>query len=185
MTDGMFMSSRDGRQFRIWPESFIRPGLRTMDNWFYGDNYQNWGLVETKSAFADGPSELSMYVSESALQGNSLTVRRFTIRVDGFASVEAPLRGGTIQTRALRFSGSTLSVNFSTSAAGTIRAELQALDGKPLKGYSFADCQPLYGDSLDGVMRWKGGTDVSRHAGRPIRVSFLLKDADLFSIRFQ
>ena len=43
LTDGMFMSSRDGRNFRVWPESFIRPGLRLKYNWFYGDNYQNWG----------------------------------------------------------------------------------------------------------------------------------------------
>ena len=64
ITDGMFMSSRDGKHFQVWPESFIRPGLRTTDNWFYGDNYQNWGLVETKSAIADAPKEMSMYVTE-------------------------------------------------------------------------------------------------------------------------
>ena len=28
VTDGMFMSSRDGQHFNVWPESFIRPGLR-------------------------------------------------------------------------------------------------------------------------------------------------------------
>ena len=47
VTDGMFMSSRDGQHFNVWPESFLRPGLRLKENWFYGDNYQNWGLVET------------------------------------------------------------------------------------------------------------------------------------------
>ncbi len=41
VTDGMFMSSRDGLNFDIWPESFIRPGLKVKDAWFYGDNYQN------------------------------------------------------------------------------------------------------------------------------------------------
>jgi hypothetical protein len=37
--------SRDGTEFNVWPESFIRPGLRLSENWFYGDNYQTWGLV--------------------------------------------------------------------------------------------------------------------------------------------
>ena len=42
LTDGMFMSSRDGLTFNLWPESFIRPGLRPQDNWVYGDIWQNW-----------------------------------------------------------------------------------------------------------------------------------------------
>lgn len=55
ITDGMFMSSRDAHTFRVWPESFIRPGLRHTDTWFYGDCYQNWGLVETASEIDDAP----------------------------------------------------------------------------------------------------------------------------------
>jgi hypothetical protein len=29
VTDGMFMTSRDARHFHVWPESFVRPRLRT------------------------------------------------------------------------------------------------------------------------------------------------------------
>ena len=29
VTDGMFITSRDRKQFSVWPESFVRPGLRT------------------------------------------------------------------------------------------------------------------------------------------------------------
>ena len=47
LTDGTFMTSRDGLSFEIWPESFLRPALRTTDVWFYGDAYQIWGLLET------------------------------------------------------------------------------------------------------------------------------------------
>ena len=43
LTDGLFMSSRDGMEFNIWPEAFIRPGLRPQDNWTYGDNYPALG----------------------------------------------------------------------------------------------------------------------------------------------
>ena len=68
VTDGMFMSSRDALNFDIWPESFIRPGLRARDGWFYGDNYQNWGIVETESAIQGAQRELSFYVTEAAHQ---------------------------------------------------------------------------------------------------------------------
>ena len=185
LTDGMFMSSRDGHTFHVWPESFIRPGLRLKDNWFYGDNYQNWGLVETQSELADAPRELSIYVTESALQGNSVTIRRHTIRIDGFVSVEAPLAGGQFTTKSVRFAGNRLSLNFSTSAVGTIRAAMLDADGDPIPGYTLSDCHRLYGDSLDGVMRWQRGADVGGLAGKAVRIRFELKDADLYSIRFK
>ena len=43
VTDGMFMSSRDGQHFNVWPESFLRPGLRLKENWFYGDKLSGLG----------------------------------------------------------------------------------------------------------------------------------------------
>ena len=49
VTEGLFMSSRDGNNFTVFQEAFIRPGLRAKDSWFYGDNYQNNGIDETKS----------------------------------------------------------------------------------------------------------------------------------------
>ena len=46
ITDGLFMTSRDGRTFQRWGEAFIRPGIERKHNWLYGDGYQNWGLIE-------------------------------------------------------------------------------------------------------------------------------------------
>ena len=34
LTEGMFMNSCHGENFHVWPEAFIRPGLRRKDNWF-------------------------------------------------------------------------------------------------------------------------------------------------------
>ena len=45
VTDGLFMTSRDGRVFHRWGEAFVRPGIERKDNWIYGDGYQNWGLI--------------------------------------------------------------------------------------------------------------------------------------------
>jgi hypothetical protein len=56
MTDGLFMSSRDGLHFKRWGEAFLRPGSEELGHWIYGDQYQNWGLVETKSDLPGAPN---------------------------------------------------------------------------------------------------------------------------------
>ena len=183
-TDGMFMSSRDGLNFNVWPESFIRPGIQRPGSWFYGDNYQNWGLVETKSHLEGAPNELSIYVTEAGRQPDENRLRRFTIRVDGFVSVKAPMSGGELITKPLIFEGSNLLINFSTSAAGNIRVEIQDAEGKPFEGFTLTDCYDTYGDEIERVVRWKDGSSLGKLAGRAIRLRFMMKDADLYSIRF-
>jgi len=183
LTDGMFMASHDGLRFRVWPESFIRPGLRTRGNWFYGNNYQSWGLVETKSAIEDAPREISVYVSEH--QEHATIFRRHTLRVDGFVSVQAPLSGGELVTKPVVFEGRELVINYSTSAAGSVQVEVQDAEGNPIDGFALAQCREIFGDDIARVVSWEGGSDVSALAGRPVRLRFVLKDADLYSVRFR
>lgn len=90
--------------------------------------------------------------------------------------------GGALITRPQRFSGCGLEINFSTSAGGSLRAEIQDESGQPLHGFTLADCHLQYGDQLDRVSSWKSGADVSRFAGRPVRLCFQLKDANPYSI---
>jgi hypothetical protein len=186
MTDGMFMSSRDGLNFNIWPESFIRPGLRDTGGWFYGDNYQNWGLVETASHIEGAPDELSVYVTEARHQmGITERLRRHTIRVDGFVSVAAKMDGGDLLTHPVVFDGSQLVLNFSSSIAGDIRVEMQDANGHTFDGFSVEDCDVVYGDDLQRTVSWNGATDVSALAGQPVRLRFALRDADLYSLQFK
>ena len=46
------------------------------------------------------------------------------------------------------------------------------------------DSAEIFGDQLDRTVSWKGGSDLSQFAGQPVRLRFMLKDADLFSFRF-
>lgn len=185
VTDGMLIASRDRQQFAVWPESFLRPGLRRTDSWFYGDTYQNWGLVETASSLEDGPDEISLYVTERTLQEKGGVIRRYSLRVDGFVSLHAPLAGGELVTRPLKFTGSRLSLNVATSAAGSVRVEIQGEDGKPLSGFSLDDCHPVYGDSLDQIVSWKNSPDLKALNGKPVRLRFEVSDADVYSYQFQ
>jgi hypothetical protein len=185
LTDCLFMSSRDGLSFHRWNEAFIRPGLRGADNWAYGDNYKAWGLVETKSAIPDAPDEISIYATEGYWLGKGDKLRRFTIRKDGFVSMNGTFAGGEFTTKPIRFQGNRLVLNFSTSAAGAIRVEIQDADGRPIDGFALKDSNEVFGDDLERTVTWKHGGDLSKLAGKPVRLRFTLSDADLYSFQFE
>ena len=185
LSDAMLMSSRDGTHFSIWPESFIRPGLRQQDTWTYWDNFVLWGMIETASPIRGAPDEISLFVTEAFLRSGPSHLRRYTLRVDGFVSACAPLSGGELLTRPLVFSGSELVVNYATSAAGSLQVEIQDAQGVPLPGLALSDSEVMYGDSLEQPMLWRGNPDLGALAGTPLRLRFALRDADLFSFRFR
>ena len=185
VSDGVFMTSRDGLHFRCWGEALVRPGLQA-ERWVNRNNYISHGIVLTKSDEPGMPDELSIYSTEGFWSpDNSCRLRRHTIRIDGFVSVQAPLAGGEFVTHPLAFERKSLVMNYSTSAAGSISVELQTADGKPIEGFTLADCGEIYGDQVEQVVAWKGNTDLGNLAGTPVRLRFVLKDADLYSIRFR
>lgn len=176
VSDAVFMSSRDGQNWdRSHLESWLRPGT-DQRNWTHRSNMPAWGILQTS------PDEFSMFVSEHyGWPDNRL--RRITVRRHGFSSAHAGASGGEFTTRPLIFSGDKLVLNYSTSAAGSIAIEVQDESGKPLPGYALADMKPLYGDELDAVVSWKSKQDVSDVAGKPVRLHFVVNDADIFSLR--
>lgn len=171
ITDIMLMTSRRGVRFeRTFMEAFIRPGLEP-DRWASRANYAAPNVVPT------GPDEMSIYLAPSG--------RRYVLRTDGFASVNAGYGGGEMLTKVLAFTGSELVLNYSTSAAGSIGVELQSPDGRALSGYSLADCLPIVGDEIEGAVCWRHGRDLGALSGQPVRVRFVLQDADIYSMRFR
>ena len=58
-----------------------------------------------------------------------MRMRRYTYRIGGFVSAWAPLGGDEPITKPITFEGDKLSVNFSTSAAGSLRVEIQDAAG--------------------------------------------------------
>lgn len=184
LTEGLLMSSRDAVMFKRWNEAFLRPGIERPGTWHYGHQYIAWHLVETASDNPGGPDELSLYASESYWTGESSELRRYTMRLDGFVSIHASYAGGELVTRPITFSGRQLELNFATSAAGEIRVELRDMDDKPLPGCSLDECEPLFGDTVSRTVVWKRGSDLSAHIGRPLRLRFSLRDADLYGLRF-
>jgi len=184
LTDGLFMSSRDGRTFHRWGEAFIPPGPQLEGNWAYGDNYQCRGMIETPSDLPGAPPDLSVLAAEGHWRGTGKTFRRYTLRVDGFVSIHAPRDAVEILSRPLTFDGARLRLNVATSAAGSVRVEIQDTAGKPIDGFARDECHPVIGDELDRLVHWQHGADVGRLAGRPVKLRFVIRDADLYALRF-
>ena len=177
VNDVVFMSSRDGINFdRSFMEAFIRPGLM-VENWRERGIYVGSGIVQTS------PRELSIY-SRQHRYLPSVHIRRYSIRTDGFVSVNSGYSGGEFTTSPFVFSGASLELNYSTSAVGSVRVELQDERGEALPGYGMDDCPEIFGDEIDGTVRWSNGSGVSSLAGRPVRLRFSLADADLYAFKF-
>lgn len=176
ISDAVLMSSRDGVHFnRGFREAFVRPGPDP-DNWHERSIYIMRGLLDT------APAELSLYLTEHwRLPSNG--IRRLALRKDGFVSVQGDYKGGRLRTRLLLFDGDQLRLNVATSAAGSVRVEIQDENGRPLPGLSLDDCVEICYDAVDWPVRWQDA-DLGALAGKPVRLLFEVKDADLFAFRF-
>ncbi|MFA6509293.1 MAG: hypothetical protein WCV62_02360 [Candidatus Peribacteraceae bacterium] len=179
ITDAVFMSSRDGIHFnRQFLDAFIRPGT-DIENWMHGSIMPAKGIVPT------GPDEISIYYTEHFGYSTN-RLRRATLRTDGFVSVHASYMVGSMTTKTFVFTGSNLVINASTSVAGSIRVEVIDVSVEPQKANSLLQSKPFYGDAIDHTVLWTGsGVNLGALAGRPIRLKFVLRDADLYSFHFE
>ena len=147
-------------------------------HWTSRNNYPALNIVPT------GPTEISLYVQQSYGQPTCQLVR-YTLETDRLASVQAPFSGGEFVTRPLTFTGSSLMLNFSTSVVGGIRVEIQDPAGRPIEGFKLGDAIETVGNEIERVVKWKSGTDLERLAGVPIRLRFVMKESDLYALRFK
>ena len=178
-SDTVLLSTRPGttEYARTFMEAFVRPGLG-YGNWTSRTNYPLTGILPY------GENQVMLFIARNYMQ-DDWHIERLLLRTDGFSSVNAPWAGGEMITRAFKFAGKQLEINYSTSAAGSIRVELQDADGKPLPGFTAEDSEEIIGDEIRRIVRWQGRGDVSSLAGKPVRLRFVMKDADLYSLKFE
>jgi len=169
------MASRDGRVFHRWTEAVI-PVTAPEDRDGNRSNYMTWGLVKLPGT----DKEYSVYATEAYYTGSDSRVRRFTYRTDGFVSLHASSDGGQLLTKPIVFEGDQLAINFRTSPKGKVRVEVQDGKGEPIEHFALADCEPIQGDAIEHIVTWGDGPDLRKLAGQPIRLRFVLADADVY-----
>ncbi|MEN8251826.1 MAG: hypothetical protein ABFS32_23095, partial [Bacteroidota bacterium] len=177
-SDAVFMTTRGGNKYeRTFMETFIRPGIGD-ENWVSRSNYPALNVVQT------GENEMSVYISRNNTQPTK-HVARYSLRLDGFASVNAPYSGGEMITKPLIFKGDEVHINFATSAAGFIKVEILDEHGNIIPGFELENSTEIIGDEIERNVTWKGKPDLRRLEGKPVRLRFVMKDADLYSIKFE
>jgi hypothetical protein len=173
------MTSRDGFTFDRRDEAFMTPGPENFTNWWYGNCYTVYGLLETAADEPGAPNEISFYMGEN-YRIKSVNFRRYTLRLDGFFSWYAPYKGGEVLTEAVTVDGETLKVNFATSAVGGMTVELCDESGAPLEGYA---SYVMFGDSVDRPVEFD--RPLTALNGQSVRLKIRLSDAHLYSFVFE
>ena len=105
-------------------------------------------------------------------------------RLDGFVSMDADYRGGSLTTTPIVFSGHRLVLNQNAGGQGTIFVELRDVNDQPIPGYRLADCEEITGNDVAWEVRWRGSADLSQLAGRPIKLHFKMRAAKLYAFQF-
>ena len=105
-----------------------------------------------------------------------------TLRADGFVSLDAGLREGVVNTKPFFSPGEKLMVNARCGPDGYVKAEIQDASETSWEGFTVDDCDMFTGDDVSHVFSWNGNTQVNMVPGY-VRVSFVLKDAELYSFR--
>lgn len=170
VTDIVFMATRPGsdRYHRHFKNAFIRPGLGP-EGWRNRANYVTHNVVPIS------PTEMKWFMHGGA---------QYVMRLDGFISVNAGFDEGEFVTKLIQFDGDELEINFSTAGAGNLRVELQDADGNPIPNFTLDDCDALRDDRIAQQVTWKENSDVRSLAGKPIRIRFVMNEADLYSLKF-
>ena len=174
-SDGVLLTSHAGstEYDRMFMETFIRPGLGD-SNLVSRTKFPLTGILPA------GPGRIQMFVTRNSMQP-TWHIERLLLRTDGFASLSAPWAGGEMLTKPLTFSGTALEINYRTSAAGSVRVEIQDLNGLPLAGFTAADCPKIIGDEIERVVTWEAAAgkpqaDPGTLAGKPVRLRQILAD---------
>ena len=169
------MSSRDGLNFHRFDKPVI-PRTAPKDRDGNRSNYLANGLLK----LPDRPNEWSVYAMEAYYTGPDSRLRRFVYRIDGFVALSG---NGEVLTKPLTFTGDSLQLNYKCADGGFVQVELCDPLGEPIEGMTRKECH-LTGDAISQNVSWTSGKTLGKSSGTPVRIRFVLKDAELFAFQF-
>ncbi len=203
--DVRFAASRDGIRWKRYDrKAFVDLGMKRQ--WDSRSIYMAYGLVPARNEremymYYYGSNTLHGWDREDQhSQRNKRLLKRaggapevethglgrLVIRRDGFISATAGYGGGEFTTPPLIFDGDELVLNVDTSAVGILSVEILDANNKPVPRYSLKDCDQIHtANEISRVVEWDGKSSVSELAGTPVRLRFVMRDADLYAFQFR
>jgi len=105
------------------------------------------------------------------------------LREDGYMALEAK-DDGECWTQPCTFTGSQMLINSWGTPGARVAIEIADADGVPQPGFTLADCDCLYGESLWTAMTWRGKSDISSFRDKVVRFRFSLNRVRVHGFRF-
>jgi hypothetical protein len=131
-----------------------------------------WGMFQLPGK----PKEISVYATENYYELTPGRVRRFVYRVDGFVALRGDSQGGTMTTKALKYRGSRLLLNYRVRPGGTLTITVLNESGEVIgKSNSLSE------DAVDAPVKWT--QDPGLQDGI-LQLRFTMRNADVYSLRF-
>ncbi len=180
ITDSLFMTSRDGINWKRYNDAFFIPGPEHPTNWVYGSAYLVNGMAETPSIHPGCDNEISLYSAEHRWFTKPAEIYRYTLRLDGFVSQFAPWHGTQLVTKPFIYEGKELYINFATSSYGYMKITLKAIDGS-----DSISTGEIFGDSTNQHVRFVGDKTPADLAGKPVVMTIQMRDAHMYSFKFE
>lgn len=172
------VTSRDGIDFRRAPGRAKMIELGPDGSWDDGMNFGSTDWIEVGD-------EWWIYYSgwdgDHGGKERNAGVGLVMLPRERFISLRGPPGGGVVVTRQILWPGGKLLVNADASK-GELKVRVSGDGRKPLEGFDHADCVPFSGDGVAHEVTWNGKS-ISALKGQPIRLEFLLRNADLFTFR--
>jgi hypothetical protein len=173
--------SRDGFHF-------YRPTHEAFVNVNETDGAWNWGNVQSINGTPLIVGD-SLYFYTSGRRLNDIfwdcytSTGLFTLRRDGFVSMDAQKSEGYLLTEKLIFDGNYLFVNANVSSKkGQLLVEILDEEGNSIPGYSKKECLAMKKtDHTKYMITWKGKKDLSDLKGKKIKIKFYLQNGQLYA----
>jgi hypothetical protein len=103
-----------------------------------------------------------------------------TLRRDGFASMDAGEKSGTLTTRPLRFRGRHLFVNVE-NPKGELRVEVLDDRGRVIAPFTRDNCVPVHADRTLQAVAWREVGDLAAVRERTVKLRFTLTNGRLYA----
>jgi len=199
--DSQFAASRDGVKWERYDRRpFVPLGMKGEFDW--GCARTIWGLVPDTTGREmylyyrggdwlhgwDRNANNKRILTSKGLGGTQdiTCISRLISRRDGFTSVRGAYSGGKFTTPLVMFAGNKLVLNVDTSATGMVQVGFLDEDGAPVAGFAPEQCDLIHtANEINRRVSWSGSPDVSKLAGKPVRIKFLVRDADLYAFQFE